>query len=202
MESRLRCCSPRDLENNVCVWATFPGHVCAAASPPSRPRPVISARCSACGPCGCRGFGWRGGLVVGGAGGACSGGRMAICARTGRGLGRQTWASGARGRASGGSDSRGGSFSSPWDPPRAPRLRKLCRFPRLLLPLACLFWPVLVVGVPFLPEEFVFACLVHLILSAAPATSTRERYSTEHGVSSALRSRLAVPCILFILTYC
>ncbi|KAE8805420.1 hypothetical protein D1007_18502 [Hordeum vulgare] len=38
MESRPRC-STRDLENNVCVWATSVRRVCAAAGPRCRPGP-------------------------------------------------------------------------------------------------------------------------------------------------------------------
>lgn len=48
----------------------------------------------------------------------------------------------AGGPASGGSDSRGGSFSSPWDPPRAaPRIRRMAAFRRFYyLPAACMLW--------------------------------------------------------------
>lgn len=123
-ESRLRC-STRDLENNVCVWARslatrVRGGRSRRAGLRSRARtPDLwsSAGVDA------RSRHWAETVlrVPGGCG-----------ARTGRGLGRQVCAWCAGGRASGGSDSRGGSFSSPRGPPRAPRLRKLVRFPSFL----------------------------------------------------------------------
>jgi hypothetical protein len=118
-----------DLENNVCVRATsVPRRVCVRGRWSLLCRPGRGDFLRRIGL-----WAWtlagRAVVVLAGTAAACLGGRMGMSARTGRGLGRQRWARGAEGRASGGSDSRGGSsFSSPRAPPRAAPSDR-CRFP-------------------------------------------------------------------------